>query len=54
MDAQSGQLKIEIISQSTNGKTINTFEVSLMIQFRVHLIIPLELQPKGELQYFTY
>ena len=54
MDVKSGHLKIESISQSTNGKMINAFEVSLMIQFRVHLIIPLELQPRGELQYFTY
>ena len=46
MDAKSSQLKIESISESANGKTINAFEVRLMIQFRVHLMIHLELQLK--------
>ena len=43
MDAKSGQLKIESMSESANGKTINAFEVRLMIQLRVHLTIHLEL-----------
>ena len=46
MDAKSGQLKIESMSESANGKTINAFEVRLMIQFRVHLIIHLGLHLK--------
>ena len=46
MDAESGKLKIESMSESANGKTINAFEVRLMIQFRVHLIIHLELHLK--------
>ena len=43
MDAKSGQLKIESMSESANGKTIKAFDVRLMIQFRVHLMIHLEL-----------
>ena len=46
MDAKSGQLKIESMSENANGKTTNAFEVRLMIQFRVHLIIHLELHLK--------
>ena len=46
MDAKSGKLKIESMSESANGKTINAFEVRLMIQFRVHLIIHLGLHLK--------
>ena len=42
-EAKSGQLKIESMSESANGKTINAFDVRLMIQFRVHLTIHLEL-----------
>ena len=34
MDAKSGQLKLENMSESANGKTINAFEVRLMMQFR--------------------
>ena len=34
------------MSESANGKTINAFEVRLMIQFRVHLIMRLELHLK--------
>ena len=46
MDAKSGQLKNESKSEifsalgdaqeSTNGTTINTFDMRLIIQFRVH------------------
>ena len=46
MDAKSGQLKIESMSENANGKTTNAFEVRLMIQFRVHLIIHLEFHLK--------
>ena len=46
MDAKSGNSKIESMSGNTNRKTMNAFEVSLMIQFRVHLIIHLELHLK--------
>ena len=46
MDAKPGKLKIEGMSESANGKTINAFEVRLMIQFRVHLIIHLGLHLK--------
>ena len=31
MDAKSGHLKIESMSENANGKTINAFEVRLMI-----------------------
>ena len=54
MDAKSGQLNIERISESANGKTINTFEMRLMIQFRVHLIIHLELPLKVNFNIFIY
>ena len=33
--------------ESANGKTINAFVVLLMIQFRVYLIIHLQLHLKG-------
>ena len=46
MDIKSGHSKIESMSGNTNRKTINACEVSLMIQFRVHLIIHLELHLK--------
>ena len=46
MDAKSGHSKIESMSGNTNRKTINAFEVSLMIQFRVHMIIHLQLHLK--------
>ena len=56
MVAKSRQLKNEskreIFSapgdakQSAKGTTINVFDVSLMVQFRVHLIIHLELHLK--------
>ena len=46
MDAKSGQLKIANINKSANGKTINAFEVRLMIQFKVYLIIDLGLHLK--------
>ena len=46
MNAKSGQLKIESMGESVNGKTINAFELRLMIQFRVHQIIHLELHLK--------
>ena len=45
-DAKSGQLKIESISGSANGKMMNAFEVRLMMQFWVHLIIHLGLHLK--------
>ena len=53
MHAKLGQLKNESktkifcepgdAQQSSNGTTINTFDVGLMIQFRVHLIMHLQL-----------
>ena len=46
IDAKSGKLKIESMSESVNGKTINAFEVHLMIKFRVNLIIRLGLHLK--------
>ena len=56
MNEKSCQLKTESMSEifsatsdtqeSVNGTTINTFDVHLMVQFRVHLIIHLELQLK--------
>ena len=56
MDATSDQLKNENKSElfsalvdaqeSANGTTINSFEVCLIVQFRVHLIIHLELHLK--------
>ena len=39
MDAKSGQLKIKIVIQIANEKRRNAFEVHLMMQFRVYLII---------------
>ena len=54
MDAKSGQLNIERMSESANGKTINTFEMRLMIQFRVHLIIHLELLLKVNFNIYIY
>ena len=60
MDAKSALLKNESKSElfsapahvqdSAKRKTINAFEVRLMVQFRVHLIIHLEFVPKGALQ----
>ena len=46
MYEKCGQLKVESMSESANGKTINAFEVPLMIQFKLHLIISLELHLK--------
>ena len=46
MDANSGKLNSENMSQSANGKMVNAYVVSLMIKFRVHLIIHLELHLK--------
>ena len=46
MDAKSGQLKIESMSESANGTTINAFVVRLMIQVRMQQIIHLELHLK--------
>ena len=46
MYEKCGQLKVESMSESANGKTINAFEVPLMIQFKLHLIIRLELHLK--------
>ena len=53
MDAKSGQLKNESktkiffepgdAQQSANGTTINMFDLSLIVQFTVHLIIHLQL-----------
>ena len=54
MDAKSGQLNIERMSESANRKTINTFEMRLMIQFRVHLIIHLELLLKVNFNIYIY
>ena len=54
MDEKSGQLNIERISESANEKTINTSEMRLMIQFRVHLIIHLELPLKVNFNIFIY
>ena len=54
MDAKSGQLKLENMSESANGKTINAFEVHLMMQFRVQLVIHLELHLKMNLNIFIY
>ena len=39
MDAKSGQLKIKSVIQIANEKRRNAFEVHLMMQFRVYLII---------------
>ena len=56
MNPKSGQLKNEIKSEnfsapgepqeSVNRTTINVFDVRLMVKFRVHLIIHLELHLK--------
>ena len=54
MDAKSGQLKLENMSESANGKTINAFEERLMMQFRVQLVIHLELHLKMNLNIFIY
>ena len=54
MDAKSGQLKLENMSESANGKTINAFEVRLIMQFRVQLVIHLELHLKMNLNIFIY
>ena len=54
MDAKSGQLKIKSMSESANGKTINVFQVPLMIQFKVRLIIQLELHLKVNFNVYIY
>ena len=54
MDARSGQLKIENMSESSNGETINAFEVRLMVQFRVDLILHLELHLKANFNIYVY
>ena len=54
MDAKSGQLKFENMNESVNGKMINAFEVRLMIQFSVYLIIHLELHLKANFNIYTY
>ena len=54
MDAKSGKLKVESMSESVNGKTINAFEVRLMIQFRVQLVIYLELHLKANFNIYIY
>ena len=54
MDAKSGQLKIKSMSESANGKTINVFQVPLMIQFKVHLIIQQELHLKVNFNVYIY
>ena len=56
VDAKSGQLKNESKSEifsatgdtqeSAKRRTINAFDVRLMVQFRMHLIIHLELHLK--------
>ena len=56
MDAKSGQLKTKSknehfsapgdTQEKADGTTINAFEERLIIQYRVHLIIHLELQLK--------
>ena len=55
-DGKLGQLKNESktemfsipgdAQESASGTTINVFDVSLMVQFRLHMIIHLELQLK--------
>ena len=47
-------LQFHGMSESANGKTINAFEVRLMIQFRVHLIIHQELQRKVSFNIYIY
>ena len=56
IDAKYGQLKkneTKILSapgdvqESPNGKTINVFDVRLMVQFRVDLINTPRIAPKG-------
>ena len=54
IDGKSSQLKIGSMSESANGKTINAFEVRLMLQFRVHLIIHLELHLTMDLYIYIY
>ena len=54
MDAKSGQLKIETMSESANRKKINSFEVRLIIQFKVHLKIHLELHLKMNFNIYIY
>ena len=54
MNANFDQLKIENMSESANGKTINAFEVCLMIQFRVHLIIHLEFHLNVNFNIYIY
>ena len=54
MDAISGQLKIKSMSESANRKTINVFQEPLTIQFKVHLIIQLELHLKVNFNVYIY
>ena len=54
MDAISGQLKIKSMSESANRKTINVFQEPLTIQFKVHLIIQLELHLKVNFNIYIY
>ena len=54
MDAISGQLKIKSMSESVNRKTINVFQEPLTIQFKVHLIIQLELHLKVNFNIYIY
>ena len=42
------------MSKSANGKAIHAFEVLLMIQFRVQLIIHLELHLKVNFNIYIY
>ena len=42
------------MSKSANGKAIHAFEVFLMIQFRVQLIIHLELHLKVNFNIYIY
>ena len=42
------------MSESSNGETINAFEVRLMVQFRVDLILHLELHLKANFNIYVY
>ena len=54
MDAKSGQLKIKSVSESANEKRRNLFEVHLMMQFRVYLIIHLDLHLKVNFNIYIF
>ena len=54
IDAKNRKIRIESMSESANGKTINAFEERLMMQFRVHLIIHLALHLKVNFNIFMY